>query len=133
MFSSAFTFSVHGAATEADTATITSVSQSQQTAHIVTLGSRSPVDVNSVTVYTQTTAANSTTCPGLKRSVEDAFSPTSAMSSTTVLSATSTSPSAMTTGVAQLPPLRHPTGLVDTSIVVGMTGEFVRWFGHDGK
>ena len=110
-----FTFSVPGAAPEAEIATTTSVCQSQQTAHTVTSRCRSPVDGNSVTSYVQTTAANSTTRPGLKRFAADAFSPTSATFSssvsTSMLPATSTSPSATTTRVARPPPLKRPMGL----------------------
>ena len=126
-----FTFSVPGAAPEAKTAMTTSVCQSQQTAYTVTSGSRSPVDDNFVTAYAQTTTANSTTRPGLKRFAADAFSPTSATFSSSVsahmLPATSTSPSTTTTGVAQPPSLKRPTGLaVDTSVVMGMADSLRR-------
>ena len=120
----AFTFSVRGAAPEAETATM-SVCQSQQMAHTVTSGSRSPVDGNSLTAYTQTATANSTTRSGLQRFAEDAFPPTSATFSSSVsasmLPALSTSLSATATGMVQPPLLKCPTGLaVDTSEVVGI-------------
>ena len=125
-----------GAAPEAETATTTSVCQLRQTAYTVMSGSRSPVDDNFVTAYAQTTVANSMTHPGSKWFAADAFSPMSATFSSSIsasmLPATSTSPSATTTRVP--PPLERSTGLaMDTSVVVGMAGKFVGWFGRDGE